>query len=46
MSSGLTDGFETYDFDAFTRHVEIYGVFTGAMQSHSISEVRRSPLVS
>lgn len=38
-SSGTTDGFETYDFDVFTRNIEISAVFTGDEQSISISEV-------
>lgn len=39
MSSGTTDGFETYDFNYFTENVEISAVFTSSGQSISVSEV-------
>lgn len=39
-SSGSADGFETYDFDAFTRTVSIVAVFRSNGQMIAISEVR------
>lgn len=40
ISSGLTDGFETYDFDVFTSWVRISGRFRGVMEPISVAEVR------
>lgn len=39
ISSGETDGFETYAFDTFTNHVAISGQFRSMVESISILEV-------
>lgn len=43
ITSGLVEGFETYNFDVFTIELEISGVFQGVMESISIAEVIRTP---
>lgn len=42
ITSGLTDGLETYELDALANGVEIFGVFRGAVEPISIAEVRAS----